>query len=87
MLTLKTENWRMPVGIGYDPSPAAPERLAGLIAPHPANANGQLFQLRIFQRRLAARTATGENRRFRPVMVICRRHTLFIGVVRRGSIT
>jgi tRNA (cytidine/uridine-2'-O-)-methyltransferase len=32
----------MPNGIGYDPQPAAAERLAGLIASHPVNANGQI---------------------------------------------
>ena len=42
MLTLKTEIWRMPVGIGYEPSPVGPEWLARLIASHPANANGQI---------------------------------------------
>ncbi|HTJ59142.1 MAG TPA: tRNA (cytidine(34)-2'-O)-methyltransferase [Devosiaceae bacterium] len=32
----------MPNGIGYDPPPVVPERLAGLIASHPVNANGQI---------------------------------------------
>jgi tRNA (cytidine/uridine-2'-O-)-methyltransferase len=32
----------MPNGIGYDPQPVVPERLAGLIASHPVNANGQI---------------------------------------------
>jgi tRNA (cytidine/uridine-2'-O-)-methyltransferase len=32
----------MPNGIRYDPQPVAPERLAGLIASHPVNANGQI---------------------------------------------